>query len=91
MPSNDGVINTSTDTHNDSFSYPNVMLMAIAKLKSELNPLQVCIVGNPGKTILQAKLLTAYQDELLDIVAKFYRIYHNCHYRVLHKSKIKHL
>ena len=32
MPSNDGVINTSTDTHNDSFSYPNVMLMAIAKL-----------------------------------------------------------
>ena len=89
MPSNDGVINTSTDTHNDSFSYPNVMLMAIAKLKSELNCLQVCIVGNPGKTILQAKLLTAYQDELLEKVAKFYPNYHHCHYRVLHKSKIK--
>ncbi len=47
------------------------------------------IVGNPGKTILQAKLLTAYQDELLDKVAKFYHNYHNCQYRVLHKSKIK--
>ena len=89
MPSNYGNINTSTDTHDDPFSYPNVTTMAIAKLKSELNRLQVCIVGNPIKTTLQAKLLTAYQDELLDKVAKFYRNNHNCHYRVLHKSKNK--
>jgi hypothetical protein len=89
VPSNDDVITTSTDTNNDSFSYPNVMLMTIAKLKSELNCLQVCIVENPGKTILQATLLTAYQDELLEKVPKFYRSYHNCYYRVLHKSKNK--
>ena len=89
VPSNDGVITTSTDTNHDFFSYPNVMLMTIAKLKSELNRLQVCIVGNPGKNILQAKLLTAYQVELLEKVAKFYRSYHNCYYRVLHKSKNK--
>ena len=43
VPSNDGDITTSTDTNNDSFSYPNVMLMTIAKLKSELNCLQVCM------------------------------------------------
>ncbi len=30
VPSNDGAINTSIDTHNESFSYPHVMLMAIA-------------------------------------------------------------
>jgi hypothetical protein len=79
MPSNNGVINTSTDTHNDPFSYLNVMTLDRAKLKSELNRLQVCIVGNPVKTTLQAKLLTAYQDELLDKVVKFYHKYHNCH------------
>jgi hypothetical protein len=63
--------------------------MAITKLKSELNRLQVCIVGNQAKTTLQAKLLTAYQEELLDKVAKFYRNYHDSHYRVLHISKSK--
>ena len=52
MPSNHGVINTSPDTHDDPFSYPNVTTMAIAKLKSEPNRLQVCIVGNPIKTTL---------------------------------------
>ena len=72
MPSND-IIDTDTDIHKDPFSYPNVMTMAITKLKSEINRLQVCIVGNQAKTILQAKLLTACQEELLDKVAKFYR------------------
>ena len=71
-PSND-IIDTDTDIHKDPFSYPNVMTMAITKLKSEINRLQVCIVGNQAKTTLQAKLLTACQEELLDKVAKFYR------------------
>ena len=70
-PSND-IIDTDTDIHKDPFSYPNVMTMAITKLKSEINRLQVCIVENQAKTTLQAKLLTAYQEELLDKVAKFY-------------------
>ena len=55
------------------------MILDRAKLKSELNRLQVCIVGNPVKTILQAKLLTAYQDELLDKVVQFYHKCHNWH------------
>ncbi len=72
VPSNDGVITTSTDTNHDSFSHPNVMLMTIAKLKSELNRLQVCIVGNPGKNILQAKLLTAYRLLLVSGLHPFF-------------------
>jgi hypothetical protein len=88
MPSNDN-IDTDTDIHKDPFSYPNVTTMAITELKSELNHLQVCIVGNQAKTTLQAKLLTAYQEELLDKVAKFYHNYHDSHYRVLHISKNK--
>ena len=64
MTPND-IIDTDTDIHKDPFSYPNVMTMAITKLKSELNRLQVCIVRNQAKTTLQAKLLTAYQEELL--------------------------
>ena len=71
VPSNDDVITTSTDTNNDSFSYPNVMLMTIAKLKSELNCLQVCIVENPEKTILQATLLTDSQHIKMNSLRKF--------------------
>ena len=84
-----GIIDTNTDIHKDPFSYPNVMTMAITKLKSELNRLQVCIVRNQAKTTLQAKLLTAYQEELLDKVVKFYRNYYDSHYRVLRISKSK--
>ena len=89
MPSNHGVLNTTTVTHDDPFSYPDVMTMSIAKLKSELNHQQVCIVGNPVKANLQAQLLSSYQDALTDKVARHFLKYHDCHYRVLHKSKLK--
>jgi hypothetical protein len=49
MSSND-IIGTDTDLHKDPFSNPNVITMAITKLKSELNRLNVCIVGNQAKT-----------------------------------------
>ena len=38
---------------------------------------------------LQAQLLKPYQDALLDKVAKHFLKYHDCHYRVSHKSKLK--
>ena len=87
MPSNPkhGLINTSSDI----LSHPDVTTMDKSKLKAELNRLLVHINGNPGKDTLQAKLLIAYQDELLNRAGKHYRQYHNCFYRVLHTSKNK--
>ena len=57
----------------DPFLQPNVMTMTMPALKSELNRLKVFVVGNPPKSSLQDKLLTAYADELLDKVALHYR------------------
>jgi hypothetical protein len=73
----------------DILSHPNVMTMDKSKLKAELNRLLVHINGNPGKETLQAKLLTAYQDELLNRAGKHYHRYNNCFYRVIHTSKKK--
>jgi len=56
-------------------------------LKSELLCLEVGIVGNPNKDILQEKLLMAYNFELLDKVATLYRKHQNCYYRILCKKK----
>ena len=90
MPSNHGVLNTTTVTHDDPFSYPDVMTMSIAKLKSELNHQQVCITGNPVNANLQAQLLSSYRDALPDkVVARHFLKYHDCHYRVLHENKLK--
>ena len=49
MPSNHGVLNTTTVTHDDPFSYPDVMTMSVTQLKSELNLQQVSIVSNSKK------------------------------------------
>jgi hypothetical protein len=65
------------------------MTMTMPALKSELNHLKVFIVGNPPKSSLQDKLLTAYADESLDKVALHYQNFQNCQYAVLTKSKRK--
>jgi hypothetical protein len=89
MPSKHDVINTDTEKK-DPFSFPDVMMIDKPTLKSELNCLKVCIVGNPMKANLQEKLLlAAYTKELLDKVAHFYCDYQNCHYAILQKSKKK--
>jgi hypothetical protein len=81
MPSKHDVINTDAEKK-DPFSFPDVMTMYKPALKSELNHLKVCIVGNPLKANLQEKLLAAYTNELLDKVANFYCSYQNCHYSI---------
>jgi hypothetical protein len=88
IPSKRDVINTDTEKK-DPFSFPDVMMMDKPTLKSELNHLKVCIVGNPMKANLQEKLLAAYTVELMDKVANFYCNYQNCHYAILQKSKKK--
>ena len=87
MPSNHSVISTDTDIHKEPFTIPDVKTMDKPTLKSELLRLEVGIVGNPNKDILQEKLLMAYNIKLIDKVATFYRKYHNCQYRILHKKK----
>ena len=76
-------------TLDDPFSYPDVMTMSVPELKSELNLRQVSIVSNSKKPALQAQLLQSYQDALPGKVEKHFLTYHDCKYRVNHRSKLK--
>jgi hypothetical protein len=66
----DGDLPCEETEKKDPFSFPEVMNMDKPTLKSELNQLQVYIVGNPLKANLQEKLHATYTDELMDKVAK---------------------
>jgi hypothetical protein len=67
----------------DPFSFPDVMNTDKPTLKSELNQLQVRIVGNPLRPNLQEKLHAAYTDEMMDKVANYYQNYQHCYYAIL--------
>jgi hypothetical protein len=85
----DGDLPREETEKKDPFSFPDVMNMDKPTLKSELNQLQVCIVGNPLKADLQEKLDAAYTDELMEKVAKYCQNYQRCYYAILQKNKKK--
>jgi hypothetical protein len=83
----DGDLPSEETEKNDLFSFPDVMNMDKPTLKSELNQLQVCIVGVPLKANLQEKLHAAYADEIMDKVAKYYQNYQHCFMLSWRKTK----